>query len=338
MRHYKSEYTFAKYKPYQNPWKRFFGIFKRKKQKNFYPVRSTPAYKINPFKKREKKPWTAGKIIGMILVILVVVWAGMLVYMPFFRINKIECSGFKNINEEEVDNYIKTTYLDGGRILPANDYFLVDVDKIQKGLSEKFSVQSIFVEKVFPNLLKVKVIEKQSSLIYDNGQKYFLLDDGGSVIKYLADVEKTEFQIVTTSISIPTNTPGTPVMTSSTPTTTVHIPNFSKIKNQFGSFPILYDERELIVTEKQLNILSSDIIYFIASWYSDLPKQGIEPQYFVLDNLNSGILIKTNKPWNIFVQPGNNYTPQLNNLKLFLKTIHPKEYIDLRFGERVYWK
>lgn len=343
MRHYKPEYTFAKYKPYQSPWKRFFSVFKRKKQKNIYPVRGVPSYKVNPFKKTAKKPITAGRIIGTILFILVIAWMGMLVYMPYFRINNIEYSGLTNLSQREIEEFIKTNYLDGGKIIPSNDYFLVDTNKIQKGLSDKFSAQSIKVEKIFPNRLNVNVVEKQSSLIYDNGQKYFLLDNGGSVIKYLADVNTDEYRVVTTTNVTSTNTPRIIMVSTSSPnnispTTTEHIPDSDKIKNQFGSYPILFDNRGLTIAEKELDILPDDLINFIVYWYTDLPKQGIQPQYFVLDNLNSGVLIKTNKVWSIFVQPNNDYTSQLNNFKSILKTIKPKEYIDLRFGERVYWK
>jgi hypothetical protein len=74
-------------------------------------------------------------------------------------------------------------------------------------------------------------------------------------------------------------------------------------------------------------------------WYNSLNEQGsITPEFFVLDNLNSGIVIKTDRNWDIIFQPKNSIQDQIRIFREILPTIKPAHYVDLRFGEKVYWK
>lgn len=336
MKHFRSEYAFQKYKPHVS-WRQKFLRFFRKKQYTISSAQDSFHYKTNPFKKHKKPSKIKIKVI--IFVIFLIAWTICLAYIPYFRINKIDYSGLNNTTKNELDAFVYENFLNKKNILPLNAYFFIDTDKISGELYKKFAFETVEVIKTFPNQLNIKIKEKISSVIYDNGKKYFLLDSGGTAIKYLKDVEPYEItqKVVTSSINLLTlNSSSTiPVTTS----TDEHTPDYKKIKELFGTYPIIYDRRSFDVEIKQENILPSEHIAAAIAWHKALTEQGIaEPKFFALDNLNSGVVIDTASSWDILFQPKNNNDAQINTLKEILPTIKPQQYVDLRYGEKVYWK
>ena len=335
MKQFRSEYAFKKHKPHVSWQKRFLRFF-RKKQYVISAPQDSFHYKTNPFK-IHKKP-SKIKIKLIIFVALFAVWIIGLAYIPYFKVNKVNYFGLNNTTKNEMDRFVYDNFLNKKNILPLNNYFFININKISGNLYKTFAFETVEITKVFPNQLDINIKEKISSVIYDNGKKYFLLDIGGTAIKFLKDVEPDETTQKTTSSSadiLSVNTSSTPANTSSV----VHTPDYKKINKLFGNYPIIYDRRGFDVEIKQENILPAEHITAIIAWYKILSEQGIATtQFFTLDNLNSGIDINTAGSWNILFQPKNNNGAQINTLKEILPTIKPQQYVDLRFGEKVYWR
>ena len=335
MKHFRSEYAFQKYKPHLS-WRKKVLRFFRKKQYTIATPQDSFHYKTNPFKTR-KKPHKI-KIKLIIFITFAMAWIIGLIYIPYFKINKINYSGLNNAAKSELNEFIYENFLNKKSILPLNNYFFINTNKISGDLYKKFAFETVEVIKIFPNQLDINIKEKISSVIYDNGRKYFLLDSGGTAIKYLKDVEPYELiQKITTSSAdmFSGNASSTPINTS----TTEHVPDYKKINKLFGNYPIIYDRRDFDVEIKQEGILPPEHIAAVITWYKTLAEQGIARlKFFTLDNLNSGIVIDTTDPWDILFQPKNNNNAQINTLKEILPTIKPQRYVDLRFGEKVYWK
>lgn len=335
MKHFRSEYAFQKYKPHLS-WRKKVLRFFRKKQYTIASPQDSFHYKTNPYRAHKKPSKIKAKLI--VFIIFLAAWTICLAYIPYFKINKINYSGLNNTTKKELDEFIYENFLNKKSILPLNDYFFINTKKISDDLYKKFAFETVEVIKIFPNQLNVNIKEKISSVIYDNGKKYFLLDSGGTAIKYLKDVEPYEMaqKIVSSSANIlAVNTTSTLINTS----TTEHIPDYKKINKLFGNYPIIYDRRGFAVEIKQENILPPEHIAAIIAWYKTLTEQGITHlKFFTLDNLNSGVAIDTTDPWDILFQPKNNNETQISTLKEILPTIKPQQYVDLRFGEKVYWK
>lgn len=338
MKHFRSEHAFEKYKPHVSWYKKLLRIFRKKPSAPSASFENTH-YKSNPF--RSQKKTSTSKIKMILLFILTAFWMACLAYLPYFKITKVEYSGLNNTTKQEIDAFISEHYLNKPSRLPLNNYFLISDDKLTKDLYSNFSFENVEVTKVFPGKLEINVTEKISSVIYDTGSKYYLLDSGGTVIKYLTDTEASE-TIKKTASTIPqlllitSSTTSTPVINT---TTYEHIPNNEKINKLFGDYPIVYDRRNLEINIKQTNILPENYISAIISWYKFLNEQGrTSPKFFVLDDLNSGIAIDTTVSWNIIFQPKKDTEIQIRTFREILSSIKPREYVDLRFGEKVYWK
>jgi len=336
MKHFRSEYAFQKYKPHVS-WRQKFLRFFRKKQYAIPSSGDSFHYKTNPFKKHKGSNTIKIKVI--VFVIFLIAWTVCLAYIPYFRISKINYSGLNNTTRNELNDVIYGDFLNKKSVLPLNAYFFINTGKISNELYKKFAFETVDVKKIFPNQLDIKIKEKISSVIYDNGKKYFLLDSGGTAIKYLMDVQSYELtqEINTSSFDLLASSTTTPGSTSSS--VQKHTPDYKNITKQFGNYPLVYDRRSFDIEIKQENILPSEHIAAIITWYKTLTEQGIaEPKFFALDNLNSGIVIDTADSWDILFQPKNNSDVQISTLKEILPTIKPQQYVDLRYGEKVYWK
>jgi len=274
---------------------------------------------------------------------LILLWLGLIIYLPYFKITKITYQGLKLVKKEEIENYLLNSVIGKSRIIPLNNYFLISTPKITQKLGEQFAFSSIKISKIFPNELKVVMEEKISAVVYDNGQQYFLMDEDGTVLKYLAEVgwgmsTIGVFPAVSSTIAQTTSSSLAASTTSSLIEKT-HVPDYRKIAREFGNYSIIFDERSVSTTEKRANLIPSPIIKAVINWDLLLKQRGIAiAKYFALGNPGAGVTIHTDFPWKIYFQPTNDTEIQLNNLKLILKDNYPKEYVDLRFGERVYWK
>lgn len=339
MRYIHSEKNFRQYQPVKKFNKSgLFGFLKRKTKNN--PV-LTPhttgevSPRTNPYRRvEEKKQGLAPAVKILFFLIILLSWLTLIIYLPYFRINKIVYFGLDIIQKEEIENYIKTSYLDNWKIWPHNSYFLSSPGEIVRLLNQKYSLNSVEVRKQFPNTLEIDLKEKISSIIYDNGEKYFLLDAQGSVLKYLGETG-AQIPVIVTTVSSTTSSSTLLAMNN----TVSHKPDYLKIKNAFGNYPIIFDTRYLPVAEKQNNILSQQIISGTIAWRDLLEKEGMASvKYFITENPLAGLGAVTNKNITVYWQPTNDLNLQIQNLKTILENEQPKEYVDLRFGERVYWK
>lgn len=319
----------------------FFGLFKKKKEGYRMGEGRVLSIGPNPWRGEKSVPGTSKKrrLLGF-LAFVILVWLGLMLYLPYFRVTDLEITGLKTIDRGEAENFVRQGWLEGRRwlIFPAADYFLIKADKIRDQLTEKYLFETLTVEKIFPRLIKITAVEKISQIIYDNGDGYFLLDQQGTAINQLYPPEIAETAASSSEILATTA-----ILTSSATSTarsTIQLPppDFQWLKKQLPGLPVILDIRRNPTQIKQNNILSPAIIAAAINWKAALEKQGIGGvKYFELDNPAAGFKIYTDRGWYLLANPSD-VESQLNNLKIILREEKPNEYIDLRYGERVFWK
>ncbi len=297
----------------------------------------------NPFKKKEEEKPHSIKW-GLISIVLIFfIWLGAMFYLPYFKITRVEFEGLNIIKKEELNDFVNNNFLNTNKKWwPRNNYFIVNTTKIGKEIKNNFAVEEIAVVKYFPDLIKITIKEKMTSIIYDNGYEYVLLDENGNFVKKLKVVSDNEF-VVEDFTSAPTSTATNTIKTKKiapTPTTTIlvklHIPDYKSIKKELGSFPLIYDQR---IGRENKNNLEKEVVVVVLAWQKLLNNGKVgELQYFVLDNLAAGLKVKTSKPWDILININGNHEGAFSNLEAIIKDNNPNEYVDLRYGERVYWK
>ncbi len=327
-------------------WRRW--CKKRERRRSLQKIDANLVEVRNPFKKNTPEKPRSLKTTIVLVVLLFVIWLGIMFYLPYFKINKIEFSGLNITKKEELNNFINTKFLNSKKSWwPNSNYFILSVKKIKKEILNNFAVEDVAVIKVFPDIIKISIKEKTTSIIYDNGRDYILLDENGNFIKTLKVIPENEFEAedlneTTAASSTKNTTTTTSTIIKSVPmaTTTlsikVHKPNFKLIKTESGSFPLIYDRR---IGRENKNNLEKEVVTAVLAWQKIL-KGGLvgELQYFVLDNLAAGLTIKTTESWDILISINGSCESAFNNLTAIIKDNHPVEHVDLRYGERVYWK
>ena len=343
MRRLHSSHIFKKYRPYQSPWRRFLNHLKRVKQKKYSSIQIPNA----TFNRQAKiKSRNVGGFVAninvrnkyLIAFLIFVFWFILLMYLPYFRVTKVSIWGLENTDRVEINDFITKNYLKLDKYLPLNSYFLMNTRNISNALVDKFKLDSADVKKIFPNDLRVIIQEKKASIFYDDTVNYYLMDDNGQKLKILTSVGPDEFiYVISTTTIVSTTSDMKNINIKVTTTTKKHIPNFKQILSKFGERPILVDFREN--NDLQTNVMTANILDSIIQCYEMLKiKKIVEPHYFIYRTSGAGIEIVTSKKWNIIYQPDSDLEKQIENLQLILKSSFPSEYVDLRFGGRVYWK
>src|SRR3989344_439023 len=205
-------------------------IFKKKEKKIIHTESESLTDKTllhtNPFRHIEEKRRLPVLIKIIFLLIILLSWITLVIYLPYFRLNKIVYYGLDIIQKDEMENYLKLEYLDSWSLLPHDNYFLSSTGEMARMLNQNYSLERVEVRKKFPNTLEVDLKEKISSAVYDNGKKYFLLDDHGTALKYLGE---TGFKIPIITI-VTTTTDNASGTQANAPTAVNHKLDYLKIK------------------------------------------------------------------------------------------------------------
>lgn len=268
------------------------------------------------------------KIKAIVLSLVLMSWFIFLIFFPYFRIVNISIKGLNILQKNDVLNIINSSLKPESKILPFNHYFFVNTDKIKFNLLNDLPIADIFIEKKFPNSLNVTINEKNSSIILDNEESYYLLDQEGLRLRYLGKVGDNEYLSTTNTIFTATTTSTTSTFSI------VHVPNNEIVKNEFPNLPIvLYNS-----SNKSLNP-KKNTIGFINDVDAGLKKgSGPKTTYYELSNDEGTVRVFSNLKWQIIFSTERPVEDQLTTFWNVYKSSRPLEYIDVRIEDRIFWK
>jgi len=98
-------------------------------------------------------------------------------FNSILQIKKIIIEDNKIISEEELKDKLSYLY--------KSDLFLLDNKILEKKLKEVDFIESFKIKKVYPDVIKIKIIEKQPIAILQNKKEKKYYTKGGEVINYL---------------------------------------------------------------------------------------------------------------------------------------------------------
>ncbi len=299
----------------------------------------------NPFHKETGKKINYRKFFSAFFIAtFFATWFWLMFYLPYFDINDVSYFGIKALNVEEIKNFVNDNYLKSGKYWHKNNYFVVNAEKIIAGLKQNFDVSDIKVTKIFPDKLQIEIIEKNQSIVYCTPEGYYLLDSDGRVIKIFWEkpeeaINTSPLDIATSSAIISTNT-----IPNVTTRSIIFKPNKNKIENEYKNLPLFCLNENKKLNKNQRNVLSADFLKIVITWQEALSKEGIgTPEYFIggADQQSSLEAYFKDKRWYLKISP-ENIEQQILKIKTILigneGGARANEYIDVRFGDRVYWK
>lgn len=134
---------------------------------------------IKHIKPEDKLPiLPLSRIIFFIFIILLIYF---LFYFNYFQIRKIIIVNSKNISDAEIENEAKSL-ISHQRfyIFSGQNIFLVNKSYLKYSLKQKFSqIDRLEISRIFPDVLKIKLYEKEPRTIWQSKDKYYFIDAGG---------------------------------------------------------------------------------------------------------------------------------------------------------------
>lgn len=280
----------------------------------------------NPFSRRSQQKSRAWKAYAILLGLLILGLIYFLFYSSVFRITSVEVNGAKTIKSEDITS-IAEAQLKENRFLifPEDNYFTFDKVLLAKRIRQQFVLEKLDISKSFPHGINIELEEKTSVATWVTNNKYYFLDAKGIAVKespynFFDAGGKSVVKKGEAEISLASNP-----------------------RDISEGLPLVYDEnnREVKLGE---TVVDESIIVLTLNLSGYLPKEGIEVQSFtVSEEKNRTLKVKTEEGWQIYFNYIADLNTQLNNLKTVLaekigSARKNLQYIDLRFGNRVYFK
>ena len=240
--------------------------------------------------------------IGIFILLICLFW--LTFFSSIFKIKKIEINGLIRIAPTEIESSIwqqaKTRrYL----IFPQNNLLAFSKKNIRNSLNDQYTFTEIIIKKHLPNTLILDIQEKSYAYIFCEAEKYYYADFDGHIINEINPLE-------------------------------IKGKKYPLIEN--NGFGKIIDNKTNIDTG-QLN--------FILDIFSDLKDNSynLAIEKFIIDKELNTVKIKLINGPKIYFNTEEGITKQINKLLVIkeekLKNdFDSKEYIDLRYGDRVYYR
>lgn len=240
----------------------------------------------------------------IIFVIFLVLVLQSIFQIKLFRLTQIEISDNQELASEEVKNFVQSQ-LDRSRLVmfKNNNYFLVKINRLQKDLMTNFNLDGVESTKSFPHTIKIKLQEKISQFIWQRDDTLYLVSARGALNRQIEALsENTKKYLV------------------------------------LQDFRAQKPSTDQILNDNELNLINK----IADAWASAFSDNNSLTKIYLSDDL-SQLNVQVKVGYVIKLDATKDINEQLSNLKKVLAENiitdpNSVEYIDLRFGDRIFFK
>lgn len=266
----------------------------------------------NPFfetKKKRSQGLSVESSIPMRIKLIILLVLGLFVlifwlafYSNYFVIKSIEARGGEGLNPRDIESIAWSQINDSAFILwPQKNIFIFDKEELIKTLNLKYSFNNIIVKKKLPNKIIINYNEKEYSLMWLEKDIYYYTDAHGYVIKRIGDAPENK--------------------------------DYPLIENK-SSFFI---ESNRVAIDQVLIDYALTLFDKMAS-YPDMPIDR-----FIIEDDNTTLKVQLKDGPKLFFNITKDPDEQLNKIvtlknEILKEDFDKKEYIDVRIGDRVYYR
>ena len=226
-----------------------------------------------------------------------------LFFSPTFRLEEIPVSQAKNFASGDLKNFVWDKLHQPESLLPKNSLWLINVKDIKQELNNRYYLDKLSVKKNWPHKLKITFEEKNYALAWNEDNNYYLINFQGDIIN--------------NSGAVP---PGLLVVYN------------QGAKKNGGERRINVEEKYLVFAD-QLNKLLNEKI-----------KGLTDRRIFVDDEVNTVKIQITNGPI-IKLNTEDSIDKQISKLETIRRQelsdgriFNSQKYIDLRYGDRIFYQ
>ena len=229
-----------------------------------------------------------------------------------FKIQQVDISGTEYIDVVELEGVV-ATYLESSSFLvwKKSNIFLFDPVELSDAISQQFTFADVETSSSGQTLY-LQVIERTSNLIWVVGEEYYVVDLEGIIVRKLSNTEQVE-------------------LTGEGESETI-----------ISSLPIFID-KNIIPIQIGDSVLTSIEIQGVFDFHLQLQELGINYANTIFDRLaGKWVSVETEAGFDILFDPTGDIAGQAERLSAVLQNeieepeLH--DYIDLRFGDHVYFQ
>jgi cell division septal protein FtsQ len=224
-----------------------------------------------------------------------------LFYSPYFELKEISVNGLQQINPETMKEMIDEYRIERHwLIFSHNCYWFFDKDELAKKITEKYWIDYIDMKKLWPNRIIIDVGERESAVNWLSGDKCYRLDLTATAIEFCEA--------------------GSALMT---------IKDLNEMPVEIGKSPLSEDLLEqLIRIDQSLKMIAANYHFKISNY--EIKDKSLE--------------VKIADGFSVFFNLAQSDYQQIERLELLMKqndvleNLAKLQYIDLRFGEKLFYK
>jgi cell division septal protein FtsQ len=284
------------------------------KSKKFKKTYYVPKRRGNPLFRQANRPshyrsgvdWLTRLYASLFFVILASL-VYLFFYSPLFAVSAFEATGAEKLSADDITGLARSqSALSRWLIFRQNNIFMFDAGKLAADLRAKYVFQDLAVnKKIFGKKINIVFTEKTYSLVWQEGGKYYFINRDGTIVTEIDPLQLTGNK-------------------------------YPLIENEAG--PAADPDRKISGQEEKIG--------FIMSLGTRLA--AIEPKievirYAIRNSEDSTVRVIASGTPALLFNAKENLDTQLDKLiaiiKEKLKTdFTKKEYVDLRYGDKVYYK
>lgn len=274
----------------------------------------------NPFfPKRKGKKSRRGKFYLIFLLAIIIVGLYFLNNSQNFKIKNIEVKGNETISAQEIKAIVeKQLNKRHWLIFSQDNIFFFNARQAKKELNNIYFFEKLKIKRKFFDTLKVELKEKTSTIVWLTTQKKYYLDLDGIAIK----------EVQPQDLVIQPGQEGTEVV---------------RVGLIQQSYPTVYDQSnsEVIIGKE---VIKKELIDFIIELTETLKANAdFEISHYTINSpFSDQLTLITTEGWQVHFKTTNSVSSQVNKLLLILRQKvedrNKLEYIDLRFGEKIFYK
>lgn len=255
------------------------------------------------YRKKERGMKKGFWVISIFLVFIVFI-NYFIFYSPLFKIQHIILND-KNINKNALMP-----------LLTNKNLIFLDKEAIKKSISEIIAFESINIKRKFPNTVTVEVKEVVPEIIWVTQNKAYLMNAEGQLYSVLGDndIEK------------------------------INQENYNIVRHKYiyKNIPFIFDKNNIKI-QLNKNIIQKKDIQFIKNIYQNINKKiDINILYYEISLNDYTLELITTEGIKIYFSFQDNPDVQIERLSLIYQNKDTLEkieyYIDLRYGDKVFYK
>ena len=265
----------------------------------------------NPFFRHKKRikikspslTWRVKLIIFEIIILISgIIW--FCCFSTYFAISAVDVIGAEKISIQDIKD-LSRQQTEHRRFLfgSQKNLFFLNADELIKTLNEQYCLDNIVIKKKLPDTLIIEFREKIYSVIWHQSDKYYYIDETGNII-----AETNPLEI--------------------------------KQKN----YPLIDYQGEGEIIDKKIKD-QNDKINFIIKLFNEFKKvkYSFKIERFIIDNELNTVKMIINQGPEVYFNIREDLKKQVTKLSVLINEklkddFNKKVYIDLRYGDRVYYR